>query len=205
VVHQMNARMTLLTAFLESSLIATASTSCALKPSELRALKDHGPVATVKLPVCGGILMDMRARLWLEGWSDEAKRVGRRLEGPASSPTVSRGAKTTVLETMTSRSWLRPRQERAGERAGRVAAGGLGRGPLAYSGVQGQDGKLQREGGCQAQANSQRSPEEAEFLDDLAAWITYSGASGADEVFCFRKSDGTIVRLTGRSVRDEIK
>jgi hypothetical protein len=74
-VRQMYARMTLPTAFLESSLIATTKTSCALKPSELRALKDHGPEATVKLLVCEGVLMDMRARLWLEGWSDEAKRV----------------------------------------------------------------------------------------------------------------------------------
>jgi hypothetical protein len=56
------------------SLLATARASCALKPSELRALEDNAPVATVKLPVCEGILMDMRVRLWLEGWSDEAKR-----------------------------------------------------------------------------------------------------------------------------------
>jgi hypothetical protein len=74
-VCQMHARMTLPTAFLESSLIATARTSCALKPSELRAIKDSGPVATVKLPVCEGILIDMRVRLWLEGWSDEAKTI----------------------------------------------------------------------------------------------------------------------------------
>ena len=52
---------------------------------------------------------------------------------------------------------------------------------------------------------ARRSLEEAEFLDDLAAWILHSGASGTDEVFSFRKRDGTIVRLTGRSVRDEIK
>ena len=45
----------------------------------------------------------------------------------------------------------------------------------------------------------------AEFLDDLAARIIHSGDSGTDEVFSFRKRDGTIVRLTGRSVRDEIK
>jgi hypothetical protein len=52
---------------------------------------------------------------------------------------------------------------------------------------------------------ARRSPEEAEFLDDLAAWITYSGTTGIDEVFGFRKRDGNLVHLTGRSVRDEIK
>jgi integrase len=52
---------------------------------------------------------------------------------------------------------------------------------------------------------ARRSPEEAEFLDDLAAWIIHSGASASDEVFSFRRRDGTLVRLTGRLVRDEIK
>jgi hypothetical protein len=46
-----------------------------MKPDELRALKDSGPVATVKLPICEGILTDLRARSWPEGWSDEAKRL----------------------------------------------------------------------------------------------------------------------------------
>jgi hypothetical protein len=52
---------------------------------------------------------------------------------------------------------------------------------------------------------ARRSTEEAQFLDDLVAWITYSGTAGTDEVFSYRKSDDTVVRLTGRSVRDEIK
>jgi hypothetical protein len=52
---------------------------------------------------------------------------------------------------------------------------------------------------------ARRTPEKAEFLDDLAARIIHSGASRSDEVFNFRKRDGTLVRLTARSVRDEIK
>jgi hypothetical protein len=52
---------------------------------------------------------------------------------------------------------------------------------------------------------ARRSLEKAEFLVDLAAWIIHSGASGSDEVSSFRKRVGTLVRLTGRSVRDEIK
>jgi hypothetical protein len=63
------------TAFFDSFIIATARTSCLTKPDELRALKDNGPVATAKLPICEGILTDLRARSWPEGWSDEAKRL----------------------------------------------------------------------------------------------------------------------------------
>jgi hypothetical protein len=73
-VRQMYARMMLPTAFFESSLITTARASCALKPNELRALKDNGPAPTVKLPICEGILADLRVRSWPEGWSDEAKK-----------------------------------------------------------------------------------------------------------------------------------
>jgi hypothetical protein len=73
-VRQMYARMMLPTAFFESSLITTARASCALKPNELRALKDNEPAATVKLPTCEGILADLRAKSWPEGWSDEAKK-----------------------------------------------------------------------------------------------------------------------------------
>ena len=50
-----------------------------------------------------------------------------------------------------------------------------------------------------------RSREEAEFLDDLAAWIIHSGTTGKDEVFSFRKQDGSLTVLTGCTVRDEIK
>ena len=73
-VRQMYAREMKATTFFDSSIIATARTSCLMKPEELRAKKDNGPAATVKLPICEGILADMRVRLWPEGWSDEDKR-----------------------------------------------------------------------------------------------------------------------------------
>jgi hypothetical protein len=73
-VRQMYARMMLRTACIEFSRITTARASRALKPNELRALKDKGPAATVKLLICEGILADLRVRSWPEGWSDEAKK-----------------------------------------------------------------------------------------------------------------------------------
>jgi hypothetical protein len=50
-----------------------------------------------------------------------------------------------------------------------------------------------------------RSPEEATFLDDISAWISHSGTAGSDEVFSFRRGDGTLSMLSGRTIRDELK
>ena len=58
------AQETLDTAFLDSAVIATARTSCQMKPYELRARKNSGLQSTVKLPICESILTDMRKRLW---------------------------------------------------------------------------------------------------------------------------------------------
>jgi hypothetical protein len=180
--RQMYARMTLPTAFLESSLIATARTSCALKPSELRALKDHGPVATVKLPVCEGILIDMLARLWLEGWSDEAKRVKALYVGTTYDwETAGRASEFTHCEKGSQDHCSRNDdftfvvETPAGTK--NVLGSGLAALPLADS-VEGRLPILE----CRVRTVSskgkvvvkpklraRRSPEEAEFLDDLAA------------------------------------
>jgi hypothetical protein len=39
---------------------------------------------------------------------------------------------------------------------------------------------------------ARRSPEEAEFLDDSTSWIIHSGTNMANEVFSFRKKDGSL-------------
>jgi hypothetical protein len=93
-VRQMYAKTMRSTTFFDSSIIATARTSCLMKPSELRALRDHGPQASVKLPICEGILTDLRVRSWPEGWSDGAKKLKaactalRQPDKLESSPTV---------------------------------------------------------------------------------------------------------------------
>jgi hypothetical protein len=70
-VRQMFARTMRETSFFDLAIIATARTSCLMKPDELRALKDNGPAASVKLPICEGILSNLRTRSWPAGWSDE--------------------------------------------------------------------------------------------------------------------------------------
>jgi hypothetical protein len=74
-VRQMFARMMRATAFFDSSIITTARTSCLMKLDELRAKKDSGISASEKLPICEGILTDLRGRAWVEGWGDEAKKL----------------------------------------------------------------------------------------------------------------------------------
>ena len=40
-----------------------------MKPEELRERKDSGAAASVELPVCESILVDMKARMWtVRGW-----------------------------------------------------------------------------------------------------------------------------------------
>jgi integrase len=52
---------------------------------------------------------------------------------------------------------------------------------------------------------ARRSDEEAQFLEDLATYVIRSGARGRDEVFLFRKLDGTEVPLRSRTIRDDLK
>jgi hypothetical protein len=52
---------------------------------------------------------------------------------------------------------------------------------------------------------SRRSPEEEEFLDDLVSWIVHSGTTGKEEVFSYRRSNGQLMPMSGRTVRDELK
>jgi hypothetical protein len=42
-------------------------------------------------------------------------------------------------------------------------------------------------------------------LDDLSAWLILSCTTGKDELFSFRKEDGKIAALTGRTIREESK
>jgi hypothetical protein len=69
-VRQMYARAMRSTDFFNSSIIATARTSCLMKPDELRAARDRGSVSMVKLPLCESLVAEMRLLLWVTGWAD---------------------------------------------------------------------------------------------------------------------------------------
>ena len=217
-VRQMYAREMKATAFFDSSIIATARTSCLMKPEELRAKKDNGPAATVKLPICEGILEDMRVRLWPEGWSDEDKRSKAAYVGTMYGfDAAGRVSEFTHCELGNQDHCARVDDftftvEMAGVVTNVLGSGlaGLrladtvaGRMPIVECRVRTvtSKGKVV----VKPKVIGRRSPEEAGFLDDLAAWIIHSGTTGKDEVFSFRKQDGSIAVLTGRTVRDEIK
>lgn len=217
-VRQMYSRSMKSTTFLDSSIIATARTSCLMKPDELRAARDRGPVSTVKLPMCESLIAEMRLLLWGQGWTDSdlgrkslymgiaygweaAARVGEytHCEPGSQNHCARKDDFTFVVETP------------GGTR--NILGSGLSALQLADS-AEGRRGILE----CRVKTVSskgkivvkpklvgRRSPEESEFLDDLAAWLTYSGTSGEDEAFSYRKQDRSLVNLTGRAVREEIK
>jgi hypothetical protein len=217
-IRQMFARTMRATAFFDSSIIATARTSCLMKPAELRAAKDNGPPASVKLPICEGILADLRVRSWPSGWSDDAKRLkavyvgtmyGFETAGRIGEFTHSeRGSQDHCARvddfTFTIESEGTTKNVLGSGLAGmRLADSVEGRLVIVECRVRtvSSKGKVV----VKPKLIARRSPEEAEFLDDLSAWITHSGTSGKDEAFSFRKQDGNLVCLTGRTVRDEIK
>lgn len=217
-VRQMYARMMRATTFFDSSIIATARTSCLMKPSELRALKDSGPAATVKLPICEGMLTDLRVRSWPEGWSDESKKLKSAYVGTMYGfETAGRISEFTHCERDSQDHCARVDDFTFTVELSGTTKNVLGSGLTALrltDSVQGRLSILE----CRVRTVSskgkivvkpkligRRSTEEAEFLDDLAAWLTYSGTNGKDEAFSYRKGDGNTVHLTGRTVRDEIK
>jgi hypothetical protein len=215
-VRQMYAKTMRSTTFFDSSIIATARTSCLMKPSELRALRDHGPQASVKLPICEGILTDLRVRSWPEGWSDGAKKLKAAYVGTMYGfETAGRIGEFTHCEIGNQDHCARVDDFTFTIEARGATRNILGSGLSALNLVEPVEGRrsvvecrvktVSSKGKVVVKPKliARRSPEEAEFLDDLVAWITYSGTTGTDEVF--RKADGTLVRLIGRSARDEIK
>ena len=207
------------TVFLDSAIISTARSSCLMKPDELRAKKDRGPSESVKLPVCEDILNDMRRRLWAEDdWTDEAKRNKAAYVGSMYGfEFAGRVGEYTHHEPRTIDHCARVDDftftvEIAG--ASRQVPGselGLlkfedsvsGRRSVVECRVKTVTSKAKTV--VKPKLIGRRSPEEAAFLDDLASWMIHSGTAGTDEAFSFRRVDGGISVLTGRTIREELK
>ena len=207
------------TAFLDSAIIATARTSCLMKPAELRAKKDEGLSDTVKLPVCEGILSDMRTRLWIEGdWSDGSKKnKAAYVASMYGFEFASRIGEYTHCEQNSVDHCARVddftfiAEVTGGVK--NIQGSGLARLRLEDSSVArlvilecrvktvSSKGKIV----VKPKLIGRRSPEEAAFLDDIASWLIHSGNIGSDEVFSFHRRDGAVAVLTGRTVREELK
>jgi hypothetical protein len=216
--RQMYARTMRSTEFFDSSIIATARTSCLMKPDELRAARDRGPLSTVKLPLCESLIAEMRLLLWVLGWADAGMGGKSLYIGTAFGwEAAGRLGEFTHCEQGNQNHCARKDDftfvvEILGE-AKNVLASGMAALKLEDS-VDGRLCVLE----CRVRTVSskgkvvvkpkligRRSTEESEFLDDLTAWMTYCGTNGQDEAFSYRKKDGSLVNLTGRAVREEIK
>jgi hypothetical protein len=217
--RHMHAQMVMSTTFLESSTIATARSSCHMKPDEVRARKDEGPSSSIKLPICESILSDMRDRLWKgKDWSDESKK------SKASYLACMYGFDTAgrVIEYTHCELGNHDHCARVDDLTFSVEVAGVteyitGSGLVEMQLADSFDGQrsvtecmvrtVTAKGKVVVKPKhmSRRSPEEEEFLDDLVSWIVHSGTTGKEEVFSYRRSDGQLMPMTGRTVRDELK
>lgn len=207
------------TSFLDSTIIATARTSCLMKPDEIRAKKDLGPSDSVKHSVCESILTDMRRRLWIEDdWSDEGKKnkvayvasmygfecAGRVGEYTYHEPrNVDHCARvddfTFTVEVLGvaknipgSELVLLKLEDSVSDRRSIL--------DCRVKTVTSKSKVV-----VKPKLIGRRSAEESAFLDDPAAWLSRSGTSGVDEAFSFKKTDGSRAVLTDRTIRDELK
>jgi hypothetical protein len=218
-IRLMFARRMLPTGFLDSAVIATARSSCAMKPEELRAKKDRGHPSSVKLPVCEDIINDLKSRLVQEDdWSDESMRrkatslgatYGYEMAGRIGEYTHNERNQVNHCARVDDFTFA----VAVNGSVSNVPGSGLASLKLENS-REGRSVILE----CRVRTTSskgkvvvkpkligRRSPEEATFLDDLASWLIHSGTTGKDEVFSFRSKDGKVAVLTGRAVRDELK
>ena len=213
------AQQGLSTDFLNSAVIATARAACKPTPEELRERKDSRTAASVKLPVCGSILIDMKSRMWTRrGWTGADMRD--RMTYIGCMWAFEMGARVSEYTT----------PEPGGvDHCIRVddlifiAVSPSGTRSLYGSelaGIGPADGEAGRPSIVECRATAvtakgkklvkpkiigRRSVEESRFLDDLMDFIVHSGSGGKDELFSFRCEAGTRVNLRSKDVRQALK
>ena len=205
--------------FLNSPVIATARAACKMKPEELRERKDSGAAASVKLPVCESILVDMKARMWTgRGWvgADMRNRMsyigcmwafemGARVSEyttpePGGVDHCIRVDNLTFIAVFPSGT----RSIYGSELAGLGLAGGVAGRPNIEEcraiGVTAKGKTL-----VKPKIVRRRSMEESRFLDDLMDSIVHSGSTSKDELFSFRCEASIHVKLRPKDVREALK
>ena len=207
------------TDFLNSAVIATARAACKPKPEELRERKDGGAAASVKLPVCESILVDMKARLWTgRGWTGADMRdrmtyigcmwafeMGARVSEyttpePGGVDHCVRVDDLTFVAVFPSGSRTLRGSELAGVGMVDSAAGRPNVVECRATAVTSKGKTL-----IKPKIIGRRSVEESRFLDDLMDFIVYSASTGKDELFSFRCEASTRVKLRSKDVREALK
>jgi hypothetical protein len=215
------ARALLPTDFFDHPSVTTARQACRRKPEELRARRDAGAEGTVKLPVCGSILDNIREHLWCnKAWDarglrdrmtylaciwgfDQSARISEYTapEGDATDHCVRIDDVTFYVRTPTGTTGM----------TGSDMVSSL-------RGATEGDPELKRITECRVLAVTskskqvtkgkmvgRRSESESRFLDDLIIFLLRSGGIGNDNLFSFRVGSAPQVSLTGFAVRREIK
>ena len=207
------------TRFLDSAVIATARAACKPKPEELRERKDIGTTASVKLPICGSILVDMKAKMWTgRGWGGVDMRSRMTYIGCMwAFEMVARVSEYTTPEPGGVDHCIRvddlifiailPSGSRSlhGSRIGEMglASGGIDRASVVECRAMAVTAKGKKL--VKPKIVGRRSEEESAFLDDLMEFMAHSGTTGKDELFTFRPVAGTRVRLRSKDVRRALK
>ena len=207
------------TEFLNSPVIATARAACKLKPEELREMRDRGAAASVKLPICESILVDMKSRMWTgRGWTGADMRdrmiyigcmwafeMGARVSEyttpePGGVDHCIRVDDLTLIAVYPSGT----RSIYGSELVGLGLADGLAGRPNAVecraTGVTSKGKRV-----VKPKIIRRRSAEESRFLDDLLDFMAHSGNTGKDELFSFRCEASAHVKLRSRDVREALK
>ena len=206
------------TTFLDSAILSTARSACKLNPEELRAKRNAGTTDAVKLPICEGLLDDMRTRMWtgkpwngigLKGrmayvgcvWGfDQSARV--------SEYTRPEPGSTDHCVRLDDLTFYRTTLDGVINCTGSAIAKALG-------GVEESSSAIKEVIECHVLAASckgkvvvkakligRRSQEESQFLDDLLIFISRSGALGTDELFSSRTDEKEKAILSGRTVKE---
>jgi hypothetical protein len=207
------------TDFLEAAVVSTARAACLMKPDELRERRDSGQACSVKLPICHSALVELKTRRWTGlGWSDAdflarmlylgcmlafelAARIGEYTRKEKGGTDHCYRTDDLTFAVVTASGSVNVAGSALAELP--CVKAGQGYGQIAECRVFGVStkGKIS----TKAKLIGRRSVAESEFLDDLIEFIVHSGGRGDEELFGFRKQDGSRTVLTARLVRDEMK
>ena len=207
------------TEFLNSPVVATARAACKSTPEELWERRDNSAAASVKLPVCESILVDMKARLWTGcGW--EGADMRDRMTYIGCMWAFEMGAR--VSEYTTPEPGGVDHCVRVDDLAfvAVLPSGTQSLRGSALTGLGMVDSVVWRSNVVECRATAvtakgkklvkpkivrRRSAEESRFLDDLMDFIVHSGSTGKDELFSYRCDTSAHVKLRSRDVREALK
>lgn len=224
------AQKLLSTEFLESPVIHTARSACRLSPRELRSRRDAAALNTsVKLPICEGILVAMRVRLWVETpwflsvppgclayigcmWGyDQSARVSEYTtpENGAEDHCIRIDDLTFVMVTgegIVGSALAAKLTLGHNEVADHITSNPNQAAPWAsITECRALAASSKGKRVTKAKLIARRSAIESQFLDDLARFVILSGSRSGDELFSFRKEGGAKLCLRARTVRQELK